>query len=314
MEGHASSMRVIIAAMAGNMAIAVSKFVAASLTGSAAMFSEAIHSTVDTGNELLLLFGLRRAARPADAEHPFGYGLQLYFWVFVVAVMIFGLGAVVALVEGIEKIRHPEPARNVYVNYIVLGVSIAFEIASWLVAFREFRKQRGSRGWLETIRRSKDPTIFTVLFEDSAALVGLLLALIGVGLADLLDAPVLDGIASLGIALVLAVTAAFLAYESQSLLTGEAMLPEDRAGIERIARAAPGVVGLNQLLTMHFGPQEVLVALSLDFDDTISAAAIEAAVAQIERGIKSEYTDVARVFVEAKSHEDHRRRVEGAAS
>ena len=152
------------------------------------------------------------------------------------------------------------------------------------------------------------------MFEERAALVGLSLALIGVGLADLLDAPVLDGIASLGIALVLAVTAAFLAYESQSLLTGEAMLPEDRAGIERIARAAPGVVGLNQLLTMHFGPQEVLVALSLDFDDTISAAAIEAAVAQIERGIKSEYTDVARVFVEAKSHEDHRRRVEGAAS
>jgi len=314
MEGHASSLRVIIAAMAGNMAIAVSKFVAASLTGSAAMFSEAIHSTVDTGNELLLLFGLKRAARPADAEHPFGYGLQLYFWVFVVAVMIFGLGAVVALVEGIEKIRHPEPARNVYVNYIVLGVSIAFEIASWVVAFREFRKQRGSRGWLATIRRSKDPTIFTVLFEDSAALVGLLLALIGVGLADLLDAPLFDGIASLGIALVLAVTAAFLAYESQSLLTGEAMLPEDRAGIERIARAAPEVVGLNQLLTMHFGPQEVLVALSLDFDDTISAAAIEAAVAQIERGIKSEYTDVARVFVEAKSYEDHRRRVGDAAT
>jgi len=314
MEGHASSLRVIIAAMAGNMAIAVSKFVAASLTGSAAMFSEAIHSTVDTGNELLLLFGLKRAARPADAEHPFGYGLQLYFWVFVVAVMIFGLGAVVALVEGIEKIRHPEPARNVYVNYIVLGVSIAFEIASWVVAFREFRKQRGSRGWLATIRRSKDPTIFTVLFEDSAALVGLLLALIGVGLADLFDAPLFDGIASLGIALVLAVTAAFLAYESQSLLTGEAMLPEDRAGIERIARAAPEVVGLNQLLTMHFGPQEVLVALSLDFDDTISAAAIEAAVAQIERGIKSEYTDVARVFVEAKSYEDHRRRVGDAAT
>ena len=314
MQGHASSLRVIIAAMAGNMAIAVSKFVAASLTGSAAMFSEAIHSTVDTGNELLLLFGLKRAARPADAEHPFGYGLQLYFWVFVVAVMIFGLGAVVALVEGIEKIRHPEPARNVYVNYIVLGVSIAFEIASWVVAFREFRKQRGSRGWLATIRRSKDPTIFTVLFEDSAALVGLLLALIGVGLADLFDAPLFDGIASLGIALVLAVTAAFLAYESQSLLTGEAMLPEDRAGIERIARAAPEVVGLNQLLTMHFGPQEVLVALSLDFDDTISAAAIEAAVAQIERGIKSEYTDVARVFVEAKSYEDHRRRVGDAAT
>jgi len=298
---HSGSLKVILAAIAGNVAIAAGKFVAAGITGSAAMLSEAIHSTVDTGNELLLLFGLRRAKRPADAEHPFGYGLQLYFWVFVVSVSIFGLGAVVAVIEGLDKIRHPEAASHVIVNYAVIGASLVFEAGSWVVAYREFRGQRGGHGWFKAVRRSKDPTVFAVLFEDSAALVGLVLALIGIGLADALGNPVFDGAASLGIGLVLAATAAFLAYESQSLLTGEAVHPEVRVEIERIAAAAPGVVGTNQVLTMHFGPHEVLAALSLDFDDAISAADIEAAVALIERTIKTQFPEVRRVFVEAKS-------------
>ena len=185
-------------------AIAVSKFVAAAFTGSSAMLSEAIHSTVDTGNELLLMFGMRRAERPADASHPFGYGLQLYFWVFVVAVLIFGFGAVFSLVEGLRKICDPEPIRNVFVNYIVLGLAILFESGSWYVAFREFRKQTNGQGWFRTVRRSKDPTVFAVLFEDTAALIGLVIALIGIALGDMLQMPVLDGVASLGIALVLA--------------------------------------------------------------------------------------------------------------
>ena len=197
MAEHSGSLRVIIAAITGNVAIAICKFGAALVTGSAAMYSEAIHSTVDTGNELLLLFGMRRADKPPDAEHPFGYGLQLYFWVFVVAVMIFGLGALVAFYEGVEKILHAEPARYVVVNYIVLGASIVFEAGSWFVAFREFRHQRGRLGWLEAVRRSKDPTVFTVLFEDSAALIGLVIALIGIALAEILEMPRLDGIASL---------------------------------------------------------------------------------------------------------------------
>jgi len=297
---HSGSLRVILAAIAGNVAIAISKFIAALITGSAAMYSEAIHSTVDTGNELLLLLGMRRADRPADAEHPFGYGLQLYFWVFVVAVMIFGLGALVAFYEGVEKILHPEPARFVVVNYIVLGASLIFEAGSWFVAFREFRQQRGRLGWLEAVRRSKDPTVFTVLFEDSAALIGLVIALTGILLAQILDMPRLDGVASLGIAAVLAATAAFLALESQSLLTGEAVYPEVRAEIERIAKGALGVVGINQVLTMHFGPHEVLAALSLDFDDKRSAADVEAAVVRIEREIKASFPEVTRVFVEAK--------------
>lgn len=308
MASHESAMKVVVAALAGNLAIAVAKFVAATITGSAAMFSEAIHSTVDTGNELLLMFGLRRAARPADASHPFGYGLQLYFWVFIVAVLIFGFGAVFSAIEGWHKISDPEPVRNPIVNYVVLGVSILFEIGSWVVAFREFRRQIGGRSWLSAVHRSKDPTVFAVLFEDSAALIGLTIALVGLALAEWLHLPALDGVASLGIALVLAATAIFLGYESQSLLTGEAAFPEVRQGIDRIASGTAGVVGTNQVLTMHFGPEEILVALSLDFDDAISAAQLEAAVADIERGIRGEFPDVTRVFVEARSAADHLRR------
>jgi len=308
MDPHASSFKVIIAALAGNLAIAACKSIAAAVTGSAAMFSEAVHSAVDSGNELLLLYGLRRAARPADSEHPFGHGLELYFWVFVVAVLIFGLGAVVSAIQGVHKLSDPEPVKHVVVNYVVLGLSILFVIGSWIVVFREFLHQQVAPGWFASARRSKDPTVFAVLLEDTAALIGLVLAVIGIGLADVLDWPALDGVASLGIALVLVVTAGFLAYESQSLLTGEAVFPEVRRGIERIAVAMPEVVGINQVLTMHFGPREVLVALSLDFDDTISAAQIESAVGQIERAIKAQFPEIARVFVEAKSFDEHLRK------
>jgi cation diffusion facilitator family transporter len=307
-DAHASSVRTILAALAGNLAIAIAKYVAAGVTGSSAMLSEAIHSTVDTGNELLLLYGLRRARRPADPEHPFGHGLQLYFWTFVVAVMIFGLGAVVALIEGLHKLGDPHPVEHVYVNYIVLGVSMLFEIGSWTVAFREFRRAQGGRSWLAAARRSKDPTVFTVLFEDTAALLGLAAAFVGVALADVLDRPIFDGLASLAIGVILVITAAFLAYESQSLLTGEAAQPETRSGIARVAAQTPGVVGINEILTMHFGPQDLLVALSLDFDDAIPAARVEAAVALLERRLKTEFPEVARVFVEAKGFDEHERR------
>jgi len=307
-DAHASSVRTILAALAGNLAIAIAKYVAAGVTGSSAMLSEAIHSTVDTGNELLLLYGLRRARRPADPEHPFGHGLQLYFWTFVVAVMIFGLGAVVAFIEGLHKLGDPHPVEHVYVNYIVLGVSMLFEIGSWTVAFREFRRAQGGRSWLAAARRSKDPTVFTVLFEDTAALLGLAAAFVGVALADVLDRPIFDGLASLAIGVILVITAAFLAYESQSLLTGEAAQPETRSGIARVAAQTPGVVGINEILTMHFGPQDLLVALSLDFDDAIPAARVEAAVALLERRLKTEFPEVARVFVEAKGFDEHERK------
>ncbi len=288
------------------MLIAATKFVAAFFTGSSAMLSEAIHSLVDSGNQLLMLYGLRRSAQPADASHPFGYGLQLYFWTFVVAVLIFGLGAGVSIVEGIDKVRHPHAVDHAWVNYLVLGLSLLFEGTTWLVALAEFRRGKGTRSWIAAIRLSKDPTLFTVLFEDSAALLGLLFALLGIGLSQWLGLPVLDGVASLVIGAILTLTAAFLAFECQSLLTGEGVAPEVQAGIRRIASAEPGVQRLNEVLTMHFGPREVLLALSLDFDDRQSAGDVELAVSRIERAIRKAHPEITRVFVEPQSREAHR--------
>jgi len=305
-----TSKTVIYSALAGNTAIALTKFAAAGFTGSAAMLSEAIHSVVDTGNQLLLLFGLRRAAKPADARHPFGYGLQLYFYTFVVAVLIFGVGAVVSFLHGLEKVRHPVSIEHAWVNYVVLGLGILFEGAVWLVALKAFNRQRGGRSMLAEIKSSKDPTVFTVLFEDTAALTGLMIALLGVFLSEALDMPVLDGIASMLIGLILALTAGFLAVESQSLLTGEAASHETRVGINRIARAEPGVVGLNQARTMHFGPNEILVALSLDFEDTLAAGEVERIVTRIERKLREAYPEVGHVFIEAQSFDADRRGAE----
>ena len=301
-----SSKKVIYAALLGNTLIAISKYGAAWFTGSAAMLSEAVHSTVDTGNQALLLYGLKRAARPADADHPFGHGLQLYFWVFVVAVLIFGVGAGLSLLHGIEQVYQPHAIENAYVSYVVLGLAMAFEGYSWIVALLEFKRSQGEFGFLAAMRLSKDPVVFTVLLEDSAALLGLVVAMIGVGLSQALDLPILDGVASIAIGLILATTAAFLAHEAQSLLTGEAVDPEVRTYIKRIATAEPGVAGINEVLTMHFGPREVLVTLSLEFADKLSATSVENAVSAIERRIRTAHPEVARVFVEAQSLLAHR--------
>ena len=290
------SKTTIYAALAGNAAIAATKFGAAFFTGSAAMFSEAIHSTVDTGNQVLMLYGLRRSVRPATEEHPFGFGLELYFWTFVVAILIFGLGAGVSILGGIDKIRHPHAIEDVWVNYVVLGLSFVFEGASWLIALRAFRAQGGGSGQpgglLAAVRRSKDPTIFTVLLEDSAALVGLAIAAGGLLLADVLDLPRLDGVASVLIGLLLAGTAVFLASECKGLLLGEAADPAVRAGVRSIASGGAGVLAVNEILTMHFGPDDVLAALSIDFDDRLSAGAVERTVSDIERQIKAAHPKI----------------------
>jgi cation diffusion facilitator family transporter len=293
----------IYAAIAGNLLVAATKFGAAFFTGSSAMLSEAIHSVVDTGNGGLLLLGQRLSRRPANHIHPFGHGLQLYFWTFVVAVMIFGVGGGVSIMEGIEKIQHPATVENPMVNYIVLALAMVFEGGSWLIALREFSAKRSKAGrarrsLFAAVQLSKDPTTFTVLFEDSAALAGLMVALAGVAGSEMLDMPVLDGAASVLIGVILCGTACFLAYECQSLLTGEAVAPEVRDNIERIALSEPYVVRANEVLTMHFGPSDVLVALSLDFVDERSAGEVEQAVSRIERRIKAEHPVVSRVFVE----------------
>jgi cation diffusion facilitator family transporter len=226
MAGHASPLKVILAALIGNSLIAVTKFAAAAFTGSSAMFSEAIHSCVDTGNQALLLYGLKRAKRPADARHPFGYGRELYFWAFVVAILLFSIGAGFSIYEGLEKIKHPEPIADAYVNYIVLGLAIVFESVSWWVAVKEFNLTRGRRGYLEAVQVSKDPSIFTVLLEDTAALLGLFVALVGIALSEILAMPVFDGVASVVIGGILALAAIVLAYETKALLIGEGADPE----------------------------------------------------------------------------------------
>ena len=300
-----TSKNVIFAALAGNLAIAVTKLGAAIFTGSAAMMSEAIHSAVDTGNQIILLIGLKRAARPATESHPFGHGLQLYFFTFVVAVLIFGVGAVISILHGVERIQNPEPIENAWVNYLILGLSILFEGASWTVAFKAFNKERAGRPFFGVIRSSKDPTVFTVLFEDTAALAGLVVALAGVVASHVFNLPLLDGVASVIIGLILAVTAGFLAFESQSLLTGEAADPETREGIRAIAEAEPGVEGLNDCRTMHFGPNEILVALSLDFRNDLTAGAVEDTVARLEQKIRAAYPQAGRIYVEAQSFASH---------
>jgi cation diffusion facilitator family transporter len=300
-----SSKKVIIAALAGNFAIAVTKFAASFYTGSSAMLSEAIHSLVDTGNQGLLLWGLHRSQRRADRQHPFGYGRELYFWAFVVAVMIFGIGAGVSVYEGIHKLIHPEPVTSPVVNYIVLGLAMVFEGAALTFAVREFNKVRGSTAILAAIRQSKDPGMFTVVFEDAAAMAGLVIALAGLLGAQYLGLAWLDGAASVAIGLVLAIVAMMLCYETKGLIIGEAAAPELVAGIRDIVAGNPAVMQINELRTMHMGPQDVLLALSIDVDDTMPGGEIEIAINAIEDRIKEKFPEVRRLFVEVQSAEDH---------
>ena len=296
----AESKKVIVAALVGNLMVAVTKFVATALTGSSAMFSEAIHSVVDTGNQALMLYGLKRAKLPADRRFPFGHGKEIYFWSFVVAIMIFGVGAGLSVYEGIHSLSNPTELQNPLVNYIVLAFAIAFEGVAWIFAWKAFSRQRGKRGLFEAVRKGKDPTLFVVLFEDSAAITGLLVALLGIALTDVTGNPVYDSIASLLIGLILAVTAIWLAYETKGLLIGESADPEVIKGIEKKVMSYREVRHINDILTMHMGPEYVLVNLSVEFQDSADADDIEDTVAQIDRSIKKNFPDVKRVFIEAE--------------
>jgi cation diffusion facilitator family transporter len=303
MAAQSGSKAVVYAALIGNSLIAVTKFIAAYWTGSSAMLSEAVHSLVDTGNELLLLYGLRRAARPPDATHPLGHGRELYFWSFVVALLIFALGAGVSLYEGVIHILDPEAIENPTINYVVLALSLVFEGGSWWVAFREFRKEKGELGYVAAIRRSKDPTTFTVLVEDSVALIGLVMAFASIIAARTFDMPELDGVGSIGIGLLLGGTAIFLARESKNLLIGEPALPEVRQAILDIASSDPDIRKTNGVITSQLGPNQIVAALSADFEDRLTTPEIEACIERLEARLHEQYPTVTAIFVKPQRHE-----------
>ncbi|MCK2046766.1 cation diffusion facilitator family transporter [Chromohalobacter moromii] len=300
----AESKPVIYAAMGGNLLIAITKFVAAAFTGSSAMLSEGIHSVVDTGNQVLLLLGMKRASRPPSEQFPFGHGKEVYFWSFVVAILIFAVGAGVSIYEGVQHILHPEPMTSPLVNYIVLGLGILFEGASWAFALNAFRKTKGKWSYVQAVRRGKDPSMFVVVFEDSAALLGLIVALVGIALSQATGNPIFDGIASVVIGFVLGGTAIWLAAETKGLLIGESANRDVVETIRQLAGQADGVEAVNEVLTMHMGPDFILATLSIRFQRGLPAERIERAIAELDRAIKAEESMVKRVFVEAEARAD----------
>ncbi len=300
------SKKVVLAALFGNGAIAITKFVASTITGSSAMFSEAIHSLVDTGNQGLLLFGLKQSSKPADKSHPFGYGKELYFWAFIVAILIFALGGGFALYEGIHKLTSPSHGlTKPYVNYIVLTLSIGFESVALGIAIKEFNKVRGDTPIFKAIKESKDPAMFTVLLEDTAALLGLVLAFIGVFCAHVFHIYTADALASIGIGLLLFGVSYIMAREAKSLLIGEAASPKIEKEILGIIEKSNVIEDVNELLTMQVAPESILVTMSLDFKDGISSTEIEKTVTALELEIKKIAPDVKRIFIEAQSFAGH---------
>ena len=297
----ASSKKVIYAALVGNFLIALTKFIAFFMTKSSAMLSEGVHSVVDTSNQVLLLYGLRRAKKPADAQFPFGHGKEIYFWGFIVAIMIFTVGAGVSIYKGVHHLLHPVAIQNPTINYIVLALAFLFEGAAWYLALTEFIKAKGRWGYLEAVQRGKDPSMFVVLLEDSAAMLGILVAFLGIFLTQITGNPYYDGLASVVIGLILAGTAAWLAYEIKGLLIGESAHPEIIADVKNLASSYPQIKHVNEVLTLHMGPDFILLNLSVDFDDDVSVGQVETAISRLDGEIKQAYPKIKRVFVEAEA-------------
>jgi len=293
-----------IAAVIGNFAIAIIKFIAAAITGSSAMISEGIHSLVDMGNGGLLLHGMKQARKPADEGHPFGHGKELYFWTLVVSVSIFGIGGGMSVYEGISHIQHITPeviTSDPTVAYIVLAIAAIIESWSLSVAIREFRKAKGDKNTWQYIKSSKDPSLYTIVFEDSAALLGLLFAFLGIFFRHLLRNPYLDGVASIIIGLLLMSVALILAFETKGLLLGEsvdsAMLEDIRQRVE----SDPAVERAAEILTMYMGPYELLINLGVIFKPGITIEQMHEAIHRIERDIQGTYPECTRVYIEAES-------------
>jgi len=294
------SKKVIIAALIGNALISITKFSAAVFTGSSAMMSEGIHSLVDTGNQILLLYGMKQAEKPADEDFPFGHGKEIYFWSFVVAILIFALGGSASIYQGVQHVLHPVEIVNPLINYLVLGFALLFEGAAWYIALREFRRSKGEWGYIDAVKRAKDPSVFVVLFEDSAAMLGLLVAFLGILLTQVTGILYLDGLASIMIGLILVGTAIWLAHETKGLLIGESANKSVVQGIRKILQANSNIETVNEVLTMHMGPNFILANISVDFKNSLSADDVEECIVVIDQAIKNKHPFVQRIFIEAE--------------
>ncbi len=296
MKETSESTFAIYAAIAGNLAIAVTKFIAAAMTGSSAMLSEAIHSVVDTGNGWLILLGVGKSRKPPDKDHPFGHGHELYFWTLIVGVLIFAVGGGMSVYEGINHILHPREPEKLVWSYAVLGVATVFEGTTWLFGWKAFNAERGRKGVLQTIHDTKDPSTFTVLLEDSAALLGLVFAFLGIFLGSLLEVPELDGVASVLIGLLLCGVAVLMVYESKGLLIGEGLDHESLKSIRAVVEGDAAVESVAHLHTMFLGPHEVLLTIELRFRGEITALEVREAVRRMREAIQSQHPDVRRIF------------------
>ena len=296
-----SSKLAIFGAIAANIAIAASKFVAAYFTGSSAMLSEGIHSLVDSGNGILILYGVKQAEKPADKRHPFGRSKELYFWALIVAILVFSVGGGMSFYEGIEHLKQPAALSDPTWNYWVLGLSLVFEGISCFLAFKAFNADRGDAGFWETLRRSKDPAVFAILLEDLAALLGLVIALAGVYLGHLLNNPYLDGVASVAIGILLVFVALFLIYKTKRLLVGTGVDDETLDALEALVKAQPNIDQVGPPLTSYLGPADVVLALDVEFAHHLTSKEIEQAIDDLQDVIRAKYPEMKRIFVEAKS-------------
>jgi cation diffusion facilitator family transporter len=295
------SKTAVIAATIGNLAIAIVKFIASAISGSAAMLSEAIHSLVDTANDALMLYGIHASRKPADAEHPFGYGHELYFWTLVVGILFFAVGGGMSIVTGIGHIRAQEAAEASVWNYAVIAIAVVFEAISWYFGFHAFRKEQRGRGIVETIQRSKDPTTFSVMLEDSAALIGLALAFAGIFLSDRLGLPWLDGASSILIGLLLCAVAIVMVFESKSLLVGEGVETRTAQDLRALIGADPAVTSIGRIATLYMGPDDVILALEIRFHGEKTTAETRHAIARLTRAIQERYPRMRHVFLDASS-------------
>jgi cation diffusion facilitator family transporter len=307
---HADSRKVVIAALAGNVAIAASKFAAAYLSQSAATLAEAVHSLADTGNQGLLLVGMALAARPASDRFPFGRASERYFWPFVVALLLFSVGGAFAIFDGVQQLVHP-PAlaitpRGRLSSLVVLGISLAIEAASFRVALAEFRKLLGGQSVRTALFEARDPTVPLVLAEDATAMAGLVVALLAVGASALTGNEAWDPAGGVVIGLLLCGVALVLAGITHGLLIGESATPADRARVLDLVGRVEGVDAVTQLLTMHLGPDVVLLALKVAFRPTLSVEEVEAVTNRVEAAIRGAMPHMRKIFIEADSRGDRR--------